>query len=85
MGYTLTSADVEERVEARLKALRPTDDQMWDQTLKERDQAEEVANKLTEAVGQFLGVDFGGHSSDNCPWRNALDALNDALGSRPTL
>lgn len=75
MGYALTSADVEERVEARLKELRPSDDELWDQTLRERDQAVEAADALAEAAGRLLGVDFGEHSNANHPWRNALDAL----------
>jgi hypothetical protein len=82
MGYALTSADVNERVEARLKELRPSDDELWEQALRERDQAVEVADALTEAAGRLLGTDFGEHSNANDPWRNALDALSGVATRR---
>lgn len=70
-----TSSDVDELVaivEERLQPIRPSNDELWDQTLQERDQAVRAADDLTEAVSKLLRVPFGEHSNANEPWRNAL-------------
>lgn len=54
--------------------VRPSDDDLWDQTIKDRDHYHDMADKLAEAVGALLGVDVGEHSSVNCPWEVALEA-----------
>jgi len=51
-----------------------------DQLLKERDHAEDMADKLADAVATLLGVEIGEHSSGNCPWTTALEAFEE----RPT-
>jgi hypothetical protein len=45
------------------------------QLIDERDKAEEAADQLSTAIGQFLGVDVGEHSNVNDPWQNALEAI----------
>ena len=62
-------------------SLRPTDDQLWDQTLSERDHYHEVADNLADAIAKYFNVDIGEHSSANCPWGNALDAIDDRVYS----
>ena len=57
---------------------RPTDDALWDQTLRERDEYHETADKLAAAIAKYLGVDIGEHSNLNCPWDQALDAIENA-------
>lgn len=52
-------------------------DQLWTQTLEERDRYHEVADKLAQAIAKHLGIDIGEHSSANCPWDRALEALDD--------
>ncbi len=59
-------------------AVRPTDDKLWDQTLRERDGYQDWADKLAAAIAAHTGVDIGEHSSVNCPWLNALDAIPEA-------
>lgn len=54
---------------------RPTDDELWDQTLSERDTYHEYADKLASAIATHLGVDIGEHSNLNNPWFKALEAL----------
>ncbi|MCW3678795.1 hypothetical protein [Burkholderia cenocepacia] len=54
---------------------RPTDDELWDQTLSERDTYQEYADKLANAIATHLGVDIGEHSNLNNPWSKALEAL----------
>lgn len=54
---------------------RPTDDELWDQTLSERDTYHEYADKLANAIATHLGVDIGEHSNLNNPWFKALEAL----------
>lgn len=59
-------------------AHRPTDDELWDQTLRERDHAEKMADRLAEAIGQNFGADVGEHSSAHCPWQEALEVIGGA-------
>lgn len=54
---------------------RPYDDALWDQTLKERDNYQEWADKLAAAIAKHLGVEIGEHSNMNNPWAEALDAI----------
>lgn len=54
---------------------RPSDDDLWDQTLSERDSYHESADKLTDAIAKHFGQDFGEHSSLNAPWENALEFM----------
>lgn len=54
---------------------RPTDDDLWDQTLRERDSYHEVADKLAEAIATYFDADIGEHSSNNCPWDQALQVI----------
>lgn len=56
---------------------RPSDDDLWDQTLRERDYNAEIADKLADAIGEHLGRDVGEHSSGHCPWLAALEMLNE--------
>jgi hypothetical protein len=64
---------------------RPSDDDLWDQTLRERDYNAEMADKLASAIGDHLGRDIGEHSSGHCPWLAALEMLNEAqpVASQP--
>ncbi|WP_441460292.1 hypothetical protein [Burkholderia thailandensis] len=57
---------------------RPTDDELWDQTLRERDEYHETADKLAAAVAKHFGVDIGEHSNANCPWEEALEVIENA-------
>jgi hypothetical protein len=57
-------------------APEPRGERELDQAMKERDEAEEWADKLADAVATFLGADFGEHSSGNFPWQNAIEALD---------
>lgn len=54
---------------------RPTDDELWDQTLRERDHAQEMADTLAEAIGKYFDAEIGEHSNQNCPWHEALDVI----------
>ncbi len=69
---------------------RPTDDELWDETLSERDRYHEVADELADHIARITGVDIGEHSSANCPWQNAIEAAEEYkpaqavdLGPRP--
>lgn len=57
---------------------RPSDDALWDQTLAERDEYHDMADKLADAIADHLLVEIGEHSSSNCPWMRALDAIRNA-------
>ena len=59
-------------------AARPADDELWDKTLKERDDYHEWADKLAAAIAEHTGVDIGEHSSANNPWHEAIEALGAA-------
>jgi hypothetical protein len=58
-------------------------DEMWDQTLRERDRYHEIADDLAQAIAKHLGVEIGEHSSANCPWEEALEALAQAPAAEP--
>lgn len=57
---------------------RPSDDDLWDQTLKERDHYHDMADRLANAIGAYFGQDAGEHSSSHCPWHEALGIIGDA-------
>ena len=57
---------------------RPTDDKLWDETLRDRDTYHEWADKLADAIAIHFGVDIGEHSNANCPWHEALEAIRSA-------
>lgn len=59
------------------ESLRQTDDELWDQTISERDHAERVADKLADAIATYFELEIGEHSSCNCPWQNALEQMPD--------
>ncbi|WP_432263312.1 hypothetical protein [Cupriavidus sp. TMH.W2] len=50
-------------------------DKVLDEVMKERDDYHEIADKLAGAIAEHLGVDIGEHSSANCPWRAAFEAI----------
>jgi hypothetical protein len=63
--------------------------------MDKRDAYHETADLLAYAIAEHLNVGIGEHSSDNCPWRNALAAIaaappspaapKDAQGAVPKL
>ncbi|MDF0506531.1 hypothetical protein POK33_37900 [Burkholderia cenocepacia] len=61
---------------------RPSDDALWDQTLQERDQYHDMADKLARAIATHLQIDIGEHSNLNCPWEEALEAIENAAPVR---
>ncbi|MBC7202543.1 MAG: hypothetical protein H5U29_03315 [Pusillimonas sp.] len=56
----------------------PTDDGLWDETLRDRDHYHDMADKLAEAIAEHFGADIGEHSSANCPWDMALEVIKSA-------
>lgn len=74
----------EERLDVQWEPLyaapqaRPSDDELWDQTLTERDEYHDIADKLANAIADHLLVEIGEHSSGNCPWMRALEAIENA-------
>lgn len=56
-------------------AQRPTDDELWDQTIRDRDTYHEWADRLAEAIAKYFSVDIGEHSNMNLPWAEALEAV----------
>lgn len=47
-------------------------------TIRERDYNAEMADKLAEAISKHFGIDIGEHSNMNCPWHEALGAIENA-------
>lgn len=62
--------------------LRPTDDELWDQTLIERDRYHEIADDLAAQIAAITGVEIGEHSSANDPWQNAMLAADDFIAAQ---
>jgi hypothetical protein len=63
-------------------AARPTDDVLWDQTLTERDNYHEWADKLANAIAEHFGIEIGEHSNLNNPWPVALEALENMAAQK---
>lgn len=64
------------------KGERPTDDELWDQTLKERDHYHDMADQLADQIAAITGTDIGEHSSVNCPWQEAMLAADEYLATK---
>jgi len=52
-------------------------------TIRDRDQYHEWADKLAEAIAKYFGSDIGEHSNVNCPWAEALDVIEEADPAAP--
>ncbi len=65
------------RLCAALEARDANEERASLQTIDERDKAQDMADRLAEAIGQITGVDMGEHSNMNDPWQNALQAATD--------
>lgn len=61
----------------RQQSARPTDDELWDQTLAERDTYHDWADKLADAIADYFGEEIGEHSSANSPWDQALFVISE--------
>jgi hypothetical protein len=57
-------------------------DKQINELIDERDRLHATADQLANAIAEHLDVDIGEHSSANCPWAQALNALN-ALDAAP--
>jgi threonine aldolase len=53
-----------------------------DDALAERDYAQDMADKLADAIAALLSVDVGEHTSLNCPWHSALEYANAEIERR---
>ena len=69
---------VASQVRAARDAQRPTDDHLWNETIRDRDTYHEWADKLAEAISKHFGAYIGEHSNANCPWAEALEAIESA-------
>ena len=61
---------------------RPTDDELWDETLKDRDAYHQFADDLAAQIAAITGVDIGEHSSMNNPWQEAMLAADDFIATQ---
>ena len=62
---------------------RPTDDELWDATIRDRDTYHDWADRLAEAISKHFGAYIGEHSNTNCPWAEALEAIESASPAAP--
>lgn len=58
--------------------MRPSDDKLWDETISDRDQYHEWADKLADAIANYFQSDIGEHSNINCPWAEAVRVIEEA-------
>lgn len=61
---------------------RPTEDALWDETLKDRDAYHQFADDLAAQIAAITGVDIGEHSSMNNPWQEAMLAADDFIATQ---
>lgn len=52
-------------------------DRALGETIDRRDRYHEVADELAGHIARITRVEIGEHSSDNCPWENALRAAEE--------
>lgn len=69
-------------VRAAAPVSRPTDDELWDKTLRDRDTYHEWADKLAEGIAKYFGIEIGEHSNQNLPWAEALEHI-EAISAAP--
>lgn len=62
----------------RLRAINESLDKQLEEVMTERDEYHDMADKLANAIAHHLLVEIGEHSSSNCPWMRALDAIENA-------
>ncbi|XKB69906.1 hypothetical protein AB4067_07110 [Bordetella bronchiseptica] len=62
----------------RLRAINESLDKQLEEVMTERDEYHDMADKLANAIADHLLVEIGEHSSSNCPWMRALDAIENA-------
>ncbi|MBD3825635.1 hypothetical protein [Stenotrophomonas sp.] len=74
-----TASQMQDYARAALAARQPVGaaeqlDRALGETIDQRDRYHEVADDLAGHIERITGVEIGEHSSDNCPWQNAIDA-----------
>lgn len=75
-GRLFSAAPVTDAAQAQQ---RPTDDALWDKTLRERDDYHDMADQLAAQIAAITGAEIGEHSSANDPWRNAMLAADEYI------
>ena len=83
-AYLATTQPPQAQQVAEAVPNRPSDDKLWDQTLRERDRYHDVADRLAGAIAEYFGADIGEHSSANCPWDEAERVIEEAAPYQPT-
>lgn len=66
---------------AELEKALAAEERSHEQTVADRDAAEEAADQLVERIEALLCVDCGEHSNLNNPWKEACDFLDGALSA----
>lgn len=77
-----SDGEADEQIDAALAALRsmPQGEPVaceLDQALKERDDAQDMADQLADQIAAITGTEIGEHTSANDPWRNAMLAADE--------
>lgn len=62
----------------KLRAINESLDKQLEQLVTERDEYHDMADKLANAIADHLLIEIGEHSSSNCPWMRALEAIENA-------
>jgi len=75
------SAEIMRKLCTRLR----DNDRILGQTIDDRDRYHEVADDLAQAIAKHLGIDIGEHSTANCPWVRALDAIAECPAAHQQL
>jgi hypothetical protein len=72
---------------ARQEQAEPTkvlcNDPLCDKTLMDRDRYHDMADRLADGIAKHFGVEIGEHSSNNCPWTNALEWVESSQPQEP--
>ncbi|NSX18132.1 hypothetical protein HTY52_28930 [Cupriavidus taiwanensis] len=67
------------RQSAEPVALTATLERDLERVMEERDAYHDMADKLSNGIAEHFDIDIGEHSNMNCPWQNALDAMETAI------
>lgn len=71
-----TKLEIAERRNEELAERLDKDNRLSEELIRERDWMGDMADRLAYAIAPI--EDIGEHSSENCPWQNALDRVTSA-------
>jgi hypothetical protein len=64
----------------QIEVLREQESHAW--TLRRYEYAEQCLGDIVDALQDLTGDFYGEHSNENCPWENAVNALQEMADAK---